>query len=177
MPSMSFFFQFRNKHWWRSIQCLHDYVLSIKHQALNDEAKENISVWTGWKETAWTCWKGFVLSAAALTVRLDAVEVTPAQRHVKQRVTLGERHPAVHWCLHVLSSPEWPSLPVSEALITHRASCFQIATESPSKSTGSSVAEVAKIQQQHALLLRLEGGSQSSRSTCKKFNVLIWRIN
>lgn len=30
-----------------------------------------------------------------LTIRLEAVEITPAERHVKQRVVLGVRDPTV----------------------------------------------------------------------------------
>lgn len=54
-----------------------------------------------------------------LTIRLEAVEITPAERHVEQWVVLGVRDPTVppiQWCVHVLWSPESTSLPASQTL-------------------------------------------------------------
>lgn len=56
-----------------------------------------------------------------LTVGLEAVQVTPAEGHVEQRVRPGEGHAAVvQLCLHALPGPECPSLPVSHSYNTQR---------------------------------------------------------
>lgn len=116
-----------------------------------------------------------------LTIRLEAVEITPAERHVKQRVVLGVRDPTVapvQWCVHVLRSPESTSLPASQTL------------KMQSMNTGKS-----RLQQNHALKntwteeegtvsdlsLRWSNfssntprrGSWFSKHRCKKLNIFI----
>lgn len=62
------------------------------------------------------------LTVLALTIRLKAVEITPAEWHVKQWVTLSvcDLIPCpVHCRLHSSYSPESPSLPTWEPLLTY----------------------------------------------------------
>lgn len=66
--------------------------------------------------------KEVTLTVLALTIRLKAVEITPAEWHVKQWVTLSvcDLIPCpVHCRLHSSYSPESPSLPTWEPLLTY----------------------------------------------------------
>lgn len=66
--------------------------------------------------------KEVTLTVLALTIRLKAVEITPAEWHVKQWVTLSvcDLIPCpVHCRLHSSYNPKSPSLPTWEPLLTY----------------------------------------------------------